>query len=111
MSPRLAIPLPLDLLTDFCRQHGIARLEVFGSILREDFGPESDIDFLYTFAPGAIKGVSIMDIVRWEFELGDLLGRKVDLTDRVGIEESFNPYRKQAILESAEVLLDFAQAA
>jgi len=111
MSVRTAIPLPLDLLADFCRQYGIERLEVFGSILTDEFGPNSDIDLLYTFAPGAIAGISLMDIAGWEIELSEKLGREVQLVDRVGIERSRNHIRRNGILQSAEVLLDFTQAA
>ncbi|MEO7993287.1 MAG: nucleotidyltransferase domain-containing protein [bacterium] len=109
--PRTAIPLPLDLLADFCRRHGIARLEVFGSILRDDFGPESDIDILFTLAPGAPELSSHWLRFDIHDELEAILGRRVDFIRRSTIEASRNPERKAVILESAEVLVDLARAA
>jgi len=111
MTPRLALPLPLDLLADFCRRHGIVRLEVFGSIIRDDFGPESDIDLMYTLAPGVIDTMSLLDLAGWELELEELLGRTVELVDRVGVEQSRNPYSRERILASAQELLDLGKAA
>ena len=106
-----AIPLPLEFLGDFCRERGIVCLEVFGSILGAEFGPDSDIDFLFTLRPQITNDVSLMDIVDWEQELSQALGRTVELTERLGVEESRNPHSRTAILESAEVLIDLAQAA
>ncbi len=82
----------------FCRRWKIARLDIFGSALRPDFGPASDVDFLYTLAPDARWG--------WEFtdaadELARLLGRAVDLVSRRAIERSHNPFRRQEILSTA----------
>jgi uncharacterized protein len=75
---------------------------MFGSALREDFGPDSDIDLLVRFAPEARH--SLFDMVRMQDGLTELLGRQVDLVSRRGIEASRNPIRRQAILESAEVI-------
>lgn len=63
-------------IADFCRRRGIRRLAVFGSVLREDFGPESDIDVLVEFAPGATPGLAFFGM---EDELTRMLGWKVDL--------------------------------
>src|SRR5436190_1008232 len=83
MTAKTAIPLPLDKLADFCRRHGITRLEVFGSILRAaDFGPKSDIDFMITLCPEVDGSASLMDVVDWQIELEKLLKRKVDLVER-----------------------------
>ena len=65
-----------DAVAEFCRRHQIRRLSLFGSILREDFGPRSDIDVLVEFEPGARVGLRFFTIER---ELSHLLGRKVDL--------------------------------
>jgi len=96
--PALAIELPQDVIEDFCRRWQIAELAVFGSILRDDFGPKSDIDFLVTFAPESTW--SLMDTVGMQQELEDLLGRRVDFISRRGMEQSRNWIRKKAILES-----------
>jgi len=77
-------------------------LAVFGSVLRDDFGPESDVDFLVTYAPDAEW--SLFDVAGAEYELEDLLGRKVDLVSRKGVEQSHNEIRRDAILGSARIL-------
>ena len=92
------INLPMEKIADFCRRWKIARLEVFGSMLREDFGPESDLDFLYTFAPDAHWG---WDIVTMEEELSALLHRPVDLVSREAVASSRNWIRRAHILSSA----------
>ena len=96
MNPRIAIPR--DALAEFCREHGITRLAVFGSALREDFGPESDIDLLVEFEPDRIPG--LLGVVSMELELsGAFGGRKVDLRT----PEELSPYFRQAVLDAAEV--------
>ena len=70
--------IPKDLIEDFCRRHHIKKLAVFGSYLREDFGPESDIDFLVEFDPQHIP--TLFDVAGMETELSELLGgQRVDL--------------------------------
>jgi predicted nucleotidyltransferase len=86
-------------LAKLCKKWSIARIEVFGSALRDDFGPESDIDLLVSFQPEAHVGLFQMDLA--EAELSRLFGRKVDLVSRRGIEASENWIRKQDILSSA----------
>ena len=71
------IDIPKDKIAEFCRRHHIRRLSLFGSILREDFGPESDIDVLVEFEPGHTPG--LLRMAGLELELSDLLCRKVDL--------------------------------
>lgn len=94
--------LPLSELADFCRRWKISRLELFGSALREDFGPESDIDLLYTFEPGA--RISLFDLDDIEAEFESLLGRQVDLVSRSAIERSGNWYRRRHIFDTAQLL-------
>lgn len=96
-----AVPLPMDAIHDFCRKWKIAKLEVFGSILRADFGPASDVDFLVTFEPSARWG---LEIVEMEHELAGIVGRRVDLVSRRAVEDSDNWIRRQAILESAQAI-------
>ena len=100
-SPTLAIELPREAIEEFCRRWKITELAVFGSALRDDFGPESDLDFLVTFAPEATW--SLLDKVAIWRGLEMLLGRRVDLVSRRGVERSRNPIRRQEILATAEV--------
>ncbi len=96
MNPRIAIPR--DALAEFCQEHGITRLAIFGSALREDFGPESDIDLLVEFEPDRIPG--LLGVVSMELELSGVFGgRKVDLRT----PEELSPYFRQAVLDAAEV--------
>ena len=99
---RTHLDLPMDKITAFCTRWRIAELAVFGSVLRDDFRPDSDIDVLVSFAKDAHW--TLFDMVRMSEALEQILGRKVDLVSRRGVEASRNPLRRRAILESAEVL-------
>jgi uncharacterized protein len=78
----LAIPIPHDAIAAFCRKWGIRKLSFFGSVVRDDFDPErSDVDVLVEYRDPAT--VSLFDLVHAESELGAILGRKVDLMDRI----------------------------
>lgn len=98
--------LPIDIdrkaLGAFCEKWDISELELFGSVLREDFGPDSDVDVLVRFHPGIVH--SLFAWTRMRRELMAIFGRSVDLVSRDVIERSRNPYRKRAILENARVL-------
>jgi predicted nucleotidyltransferase len=94
------IPLDRTQIIAFCQRWKITELAFFGSVLREDFRPDSDVDVLVSFAPEAAW--SLFDHVAMEEELGALLGRKVDLISRRAIERSSNWIRRQAILNHAE---------
>jgi hypothetical protein len=96
----IRIAVPKAELGEFCRKWKIAELAVFGSVLREDFSPSSDIDVLVSFEPHARW--SLMDIVEMQDELETVLGRKVDLVERRAIEQSENYIRRRYILDSAE---------
>lgn len=96
MNAHLSVPRA-DLAA-FCRAHGIKRLALFGSALREDFGPDSDIDLLVEFEPDRIPG--LLGLAGMEIELSELFaGRKVDLRTA----EDLSPYFRQKVLDSAEV--------
>lgn len=97
-----AIDIPKDQIAAFCQRWKITELALFGSVLREDFGPESDIDMLVRFAPD--HGWSLFDHVSMEEELQEIFGRNVDLVNRRAIEQSHNPIRRKEILGSAEVI-------
>ena len=91
-------------LAAFCRRWKIRRLEVFGSVLREDFGPHSDIDLLVTFLPDAEW--SLFDHVKMTSELAAILGREVDLVSRRAVERSHNWIRRRAILGGSRPFYD-----
>jgi len=100
--PEPVFQLPYYQIVAFCQRWRITELAIFGSILREDFGPESDIDILVTFAPEVQW--SLLDYVEMQDELQTILGRSVDLLSRKSIEGSPNYLRRQAILDAAEVI-------
>lgn len=86
----------------FCQKWAIVRFELFGSVLREDFDPQSDVDVLVTFQEGSRHGLS--DLLSMEEELAALFGRHVDLIERRLIETSRNWVRRRNILQSARLL-------
>ena len=90
------ISVSREQIADFCQRHHIRRLAFFGSVLRDDFGPESDVDVLIEFDPGHIPGLSFFTI---ENELSQLLGRKVDLNT----PQSLSRYFRNEVLAEAEV--------
>ena len=94
--------LPPDKIEVFCRHWRIVELSVFGSVLREDFRPDSDIDVLVTFEPDARWG--LLELVDAEQQLRQLLGRPVDLIDRRAVENSENWVRRRSILTSARTI-------
>lgn len=100
MTARIAIPA--DGIAAFCERWQVTELALFGSVLRDDFGPESDIDMLVSFEDSARH--TLFDMVRMEQELKTLFGREVDLVSRRGIERSSNQLRREAILEAAETI-------
>lgn len=75
MSPKISINQ--NKIADFCRRHHIQRLALFGSVIRDDFRPDSDVDVLVEFEPGARIG--FITLARMELELSEMLGRRVDL--------------------------------
>ena len=87
---------------EFCKKWKVAEFAIFGSALRPDFGPDSDVDVLVTFKPDSKR--SLFDLVQMEEELKGMFGREVDLVSRQGIEASRNYLRRKAILDSAKVL-------
>lgn len=96
------IDIPEKQIADFCRHWHISELALFGSVLRDDFDLDSDLDILVTFSPEA--DWSLLDHLRMEQELADLLGRKIDLLSKRAVEQSHNQMRRQEILNTAEVV-------
>ena len=98
MSPR--IPIDSEKLAEFCRRWKIVELDLFGSVIREDFRQDSDVDVLITFAPEV--NYSLFDLVHIQDELSEMLGRNVDLVDRDSVEHSENYIRRNHILSNLE---------
>lgn len=96
------IEMPSDRIAAFCQRWKILELALFGSVLRDDFGPDSDIDVLAQFDPKARH--TLLDIVQIQDELSSMLGHKTDLIERAAVEQSRNYIRRQAILQSAETI-------
>jgi len=94
--------MPKAELEQFCRQWKITELAIFGSVLRADFRPDSDVDMLVTFAGDAHW--SLLDHVRMEAEMARLIDRPVDMLTRRAVEKSYNWLLKQEILQSTQVL-------
>ena len=102
MVAELQLDLPMAKIADFCKRWRVRELAVFGSILREDFGPDSDIDVLVTFEDDAAIGLPAL--VRMHNELAEITGRKVDVIPRDAVVESDNRRRRERILGSAQVV-------
>lgn len=83
----------------FCEKWKIKELSLFGSVLRDDFGPESDVDVLVSYSDGFVPRID--DILNAEEELKTLFGRDVDLVDRLAVEQSHNYIRRRRILGMA----------
>lgn len=101
-APTLPIPLSMDRVADFCRRWKITELAVFGSAVRADFGPGSDIDLLVTFASDAKW--SLFDFVDARDEFARMATRKVDMIERPALEKHQNPWLRHSILSEARVI-------
>ena len=102
MVLRDGLNIPADAITVFCQRWRVTELALFGSVLRPDFGSESDIDILVSFDRDAAW--SLIDLVRMEEELETLLTHNVDLVERQAVEKSENYIRRKHILSTAEPL-------
>jgi predicted nucleotidyltransferase len=96
------IPLDLTGIADFCRRWQITEFALFGSVLRDDFRPDSDVDVLVTFAPASRH--SLFDLSIIEDELAQIFGRPVDLVERVSVEKSENYILRKHVLNSVETI-------
>jgi uncharacterized protein len=98
------MPLPISIsekqIADFCRRWKIRELSAFGSVLRDDFTPESDVDLLATFEKDAVWGLGEHGLM--QEELSAIIGKNVDLISYRGLESSRNWIRKREILEHRE---------
>ena len=91
----IRIPIDRKKIADFCRKHHIRRLAFFGSVLRDDFRPDSDVDVLVEFEPGCVPGLAFFAM---EQELSEILGRRVDLNT----PQFVSPYIRERVLAEAE---------
>lgn len=96
------IQLPMDKIAEFCDRWQVTEFALFGSVLRDDFRPDSDIDVLVTWQPDA--NLTFAKLMYMEQELAAMLGRPVDLVSKEAIEQSLNYLRRKAILNSAEII-------
>ncbi len=96
---RARIPIPAEALADFCRRNHIRRLSLFGSVLRDDFGPNSDVDVLVEFEPDHIPGLAFFAM---QDELSAILGRRVDLNTAGFI----SPLFRDDVLAEADALYE-----
>ena len=97
--------MPRGKVAEFCQRNRIRRLALFGSVLRDDFTPESDVDVLVEFEPDARVGYAFITV---QDELSKILGRRVDMSTFEGVEGSRNWLLRAEILNSAEVVYDQA---
>src|SRR3990172_10695399 len=94
------IEIPKEKIAAFCRKWKIVEFSLFGSVLRDDFRPDSDVDVLVSFSPEAEW--SLLEHMAMEEELSAIFGRKVDVISRKAIERSENYIRRDAILKTAQ---------
>jgi hypothetical protein len=102
VTRQLPIPIPQAQIAEFCQRHHIRQLALFGSILRDDFTPQSDIDILVQFEPGHTPGFAFIDL---QDRLSELLGRTVDLNT----PQDLSRYFRDQVMAEAEVIYDQPQ--
>ena len=93
------IPIDYDRIGEFCQRWKVTEFSLFGSVLRDDFRADSDVDVLVTFTSDAPW--SLLDLVTMRDQLGRIFGREVDLVEEAGLR---NPFRRHAILTHREVI-------
>ena len=98
----LRIDLPREQIAEFCQRWGITEFAFFGSVLRDDFGPESDVDVLVRLTPNS--GLTLLDVAQMERQLTELLGRNAHLATWNGVEQSGDEILKESILDAAETV-------
>jgi predicted nucleotidyltransferase len=96
---KIKIDIPKDKIADFCRRWKVRELSLFGSIIRDDARPDSDIDVLVSFTEDAPW--SVFDLIDMSEELETIFGREVDLIEKEALR---NPFRRHSILTSKEVI-------
>jgi predicted nucleotidyltransferase len=106
LEPKLQdrLSLSLEEIAQLCQQWGITELALFGSVLSDQFNPDSDIDILIRFAPNARQG--LLTLAKIKHDLETRIGRKVDLALKDSIETSENWIRRNEILQTAQVIYE-----
>jgi hypothetical protein len=99
-ASKIQIPVPYEAIAAFCERHHIRKLALFGSVLRGDFRPDSDIDVLVEFEPG--RKITFLDLAANERVLTTLVGRKVDLRE----PEELSRYSRDKVIERAHVVFE-----
>ena len=99
MNTNIKIDIPHEKIVEFCKVNHIRKLSMFGSVLREDFRQDSDIDILVEFEPGHVPGLAFFSM---QDELSEIVGHKVDLNT----PKFLSPYFRDEVLKEAEVLYD-----
>jgi hypothetical protein len=94
------VAIPQEELVAFCQRNHIRKLSLFGSVLREDFRPDSDLDVLVEYEPGAV--ITLLDMAAQEIELGEMMGRKVDLRT----PEDLSRYFRNQVVNTAQRLYE-----
>jgi uncharacterized protein len=102
----MKLSLPYEQIAEFCRKWNVTEFALFGSVLRDDFRPDSDVDVLVTFASPELTP-SLFEHVNMQDELETIFGRKVDVVSRKAVEQSTNCFRKQTVLGSARTIYPF----
>ena len=102
MLKELPVNVSKEKISEFCKRWKIKELALFGSVLRDDFKPDSDVDVLVDFEQDS--GRTLFDLVNMIDELKNIFGRNVDLLTRKAVERSRNYIRRKEILSSAEVV-------
>jgi uncharacterized protein len=100
MSSKAKLPISREKIAEFCRRHHIRKLSLFGSVLRDDFRPDSDVDVLVEFEPGKTPGLAFFAM---QDELAELLGRKVDLNTPICLSRYF---RDEVLAEAEAVYVE-----
>jgi predicted nucleotidyltransferase len=96
---RKKFPLPRRKIAEFCKRWSITEFSLFGSVLRDDFRPDSDVDVLVSIDPQA--HISLFEIAQMQIELENMFKRPVDLVEKEGLR---NPYRRREILSTAQII-------
>jgi uncharacterized protein len=94
---KMKVRLPRKKIREFCQRWNVVEFSLFGSVLREDFRPDSDVDVLIAFSPDA--QISLFDLVRMQTELETLFKRDVDIVEKASLK---NPYRRREIINTAQ---------
>lgn len=96
------IDLPQRQIADFCRRHHIRELALFDSVLRDDFGPESDVDVLIDFEPGRDEKLTLLDLVGVQNELSEIMQRDVDLV----LKDGLKPFIREEVLGNSTMVYE-----